>query len=145
MGRESPLSNCKERRDNTNRHINNSSDDAMLQVLIGEISEPRLRGVFSSAPGVAYSLGILLVYALGSLLPWRMVAATATLLPIAGFFVFIFLPESPVWLVNTGQVDEAKKSLMWLRGGNHTKVTFVCLFILQVYTFSGYHVTDNFD
>lgn len=92
------------------------------QVLIGEISEPRLRGVFSSAPGVAYSLGILLVYALGSLLPWRMVAATATLLPIAGFFVFIFLPESPVWLVNTGQVDEAKKSLMWLRGGNHTKV-----------------------
>lgn len=44
------------------------------QVLIGEISEPNLRGIFTSIPFGSYSFGILLVYALGSWLHWRIVA-----------------------------------------------------------------------
>lgn len=45
-----------------------------LQVLIGEISEPHLRGILTSIPFGSYSFGILLVYALGSWMEWRVVA-----------------------------------------------------------------------
>ncbi|EFA10509.1 facilitated trehalose transporter Tret1 [Tribolium castaneum] len=88
------------------------------QVLIGEISEPHLRGMFSSVPFASYSFGILLVYALGSVLPWRVVAGLSTVLPVLAITIFFFLPESPVWLVRNDKPDEARKALVWLRGGN---------------------------
>lgn len=47
---------------------------APSQVMIGEISEPHLRGIFSSVPFTSYAFGILVVYALGSWLHWRLVA-----------------------------------------------------------------------
>uniref|UniRef100_W4VRX6 Putative sugar transporter n=1 Tax=Phaedon cochleariae TaxID=80249 RepID=W4VRX6_PHACE len=91
------------------------------QVLIGESSEPHLRGMLSSIPLASYSFGILLVYALGSLLPWRIVAGLSTILPITSMIVFFFLPESPVWLIRHGKLEEAKKAMTWLRGGSKIK------------------------
>ncbi|XP_018567937.1 facilitated trehalose transporter Tret1-2 homolog [Anoplophora glabripennis] len=88
------------------------------QVLIGEISEPHLRGMFSSVPFASYSFGILLIYALGTLLPWRYVAGLSIILPLASILAFFFLPESPVWLVRHDKIECAKKALTWLRGGN---------------------------
>ncbi|XP_039296743.1 facilitated trehalose transporter Tret1 isoform X1 [Nilaparvata lugens] len=92
------------------------------QVLIGEISEPTLRGFFMSTPGAAYALGILLVYALGSRLHWRLVACFGLVLPSIAAVALLFLPESPVWLVNKDRADDARKSLLWLRGGHQAKV-----------------------
>ncbi|XP_060528434.1 facilitated trehalose transporter Tret1-like [Cylas formicarius] len=89
------------------------------QVLIGEITEPHLRGMLSSGPFVSYSFGILLVYALGSILPWRYVAGLSTILPFTAILVFLFLPESPVWLVRHNKIEKAGEALTWLRGGNH--------------------------
>ncbi|KAJ8967883.1 hypothetical protein NQ317_013785 [Molorchus minor] len=89
------------------------------QVLIGEISEPHLRGMFSSVPFASYSFGILLVYALGSILPWRYVAGLSIVLPLLSILAFFFLPESPVWLVRHGKVEGARKALLWLRGGSN--------------------------
>ncbi|XP_054287423.1 facilitated trehalose transporter Tret1-2 homolog [Macrosteles quadrilineatus] len=95
---------------------------ATAQVLIGEISEPRLRGVFGSSPGIAYALGILVVYALGSVLPWRIVAVLGIVLPATGCLLLVAMPESPVWLVHQGRTDDARKALMWLRGEDNNKV-----------------------
>lgn len=86
---------------------------------------PRLRGVFSSAQSAAYSLGILLVYTLGSVLPWRIVAAVASSLPISCLLVFFFLPESPVYLVRKKRIEAARKALIWLRGGNCFEVNIL--------------------
>lgn len=94
-----------------------------LQVLVGEVIEPRLREVFSSIPNLAYCLGILLVNILGCWLPWAMVAVLSTVLPISGMLMLLTLPESPVWLVNRGRADKARKSLMYLRGGDEKKVS----------------------
>ncbi|CAH0555937.1 unnamed protein product [Brassicogethes aeneus] len=88
------------------------------QVLIGEISEPHLRGIFSSVPFASYSFGILIVYALGSLVQWRYVAGICTVLPLVSILSFFFLPESPVWLARHGKIDQARKALVWLRGKN---------------------------
>ncbi|KAJ9574687.1 hypothetical protein L9F63_008148, partial [Diploptera punctata] len=87
------------------------------QVFLGEVAEPKMRGLLSSIPYVSYSLGILLVYILGATLHWQTVAWLATILPIMSLLSFILLPESPVWLVRNDRVEEASKALNWLRGG----------------------------
>ncbi|RZF45156.1 hypothetical protein LSTR_LSTR007119 [Laodelphax striatellus] len=92
------------------------------QVLVSEISEPNLRGFFMSTPGAAYALGILLVYALGSRLHWRVVASLGLVLPTVATLALLFLPESPVWLVNQNRANDARRSLLWLRGGHEAKV-----------------------
>ncbi|KAJ8959904.1 hypothetical protein NQ318_011641 [Aromia moschata] len=92
---------------------------SLALVLIGEISEPHLRGMFSSVPFASYSFGILLVYALGSVLSWRYVAGLSMILPISSIIVFFFLPESPVWLIRHDRIESARKALTWLRGGNN--------------------------
>ncbi|XP_026476295.1 facilitated trehalose transporter Tret1-like [Ctenocephalides felis] len=86
------------------------------QVFLGEISEPRLRGTLIGAPFVSYSLGILLVYALGSSLHWRAVAGAATVLPALALLAMCLMPESPVWLVRKEKRKRAEKALLWLRG-----------------------------
>nr|CAI5829237.1 unnamed protein product [Callosobruchus analis] len=91
------------------------------QVFIGEISEPHLRGIFSSGPFASYSFGILLVYALGFLLHWREVAGLSAIPPVTALAIYFFLPESPVWLVRRGRIEEAKASMLWLRGGDLSK------------------------
>jgi SP family facilitated glucose transporter-like MFS transporter 8 len=63
-------------------------------------------------------MGILLVYALGSVLPWRTVAAMGNILPLCALLALFFLPESPHWLARVGRGHEALKALTWLRGGH---------------------------
>ncbi|XP_058129073.1 facilitated trehalose transporter Tret1-2 homolog [Anopheles ziemanni] len=89
---------------------------APAQVLLAEIAEPRLRGLLVGAPFVSYSMGILLVYALGSQLHWRAVAWGGTVLPLLSFLALFFAPESPVWLARNGQPKRASDALTWLRG-----------------------------
>jgi hypothetical protein len=86
------------------------------QVFLGEVAEPRMRGLLSSIPYVSYSVGILMVYALGATLHWQKVAWLATILPLLSLLSFSLLPESPVWLVRNNRVEEAGKALNWLRG-----------------------------
>ncbi|PSN30621.1 hypothetical protein C0J52_27611 [Blattella germanica] len=87
------------------------------QVFLGEVAETKMRGLLGSIPYVSYSLGILIVYALGATLHWQTVAWLATILPIMSLISFLLLPESPVWLVRNDRVEEASKALNWLRGG----------------------------
>uniref|UniRef100_A0A182JVB0 Major facilitator superfamily (MFS) profile domain-containing protein n=1 Tax=Anopheles christyi TaxID=43041 RepID=A0A182JVB0_9DIPT len=89
---------------------------APAQILLAEIAEPRLRGLLMGAPFVSYSLGILLVYALGGQFHWREVAWGGTVLPLLSFIALFFAPESPVWLARNDQLERASKALTWLRG-----------------------------
>ncbi|XP_055596999.1 facilitated trehalose transporter Tret1 [Uranotaenia lowii] len=89
---------------------------APAQVLLAEIAEPRLRGLLIGAPFVSYSLGILMVYAMGSYLHWRHVAWGATVLPVLSFIAIALAPETPVYLARNNRLEEASKALTWLRG-----------------------------
>lgn len=87
-----------------------------FQVYLGEISEPRLRGLLIGTPFVAYSLGVLYVYALGGALPWRSVAFLSVVLPALAFVALCFSPESPTWLARRGRFHEAMAAISRLRG-----------------------------
>ncbi|KAJ0176701.1 hypothetical protein K1T71_007880 [Dendrolimus kikuchii] len=93
---------------------------APSQVYLGEISEPRLRGMLIGTPFVAYSLGVLYVYALGGALPWRSVAYLSTVLPALAFLALCLSPESPTWLARRGRFHDAMAAMSLLRGDPDT-------------------------
>ncbi|XP_057320888.1 facilitated trehalose transporter Tret1-like [Microplitis mediator] len=81
-------------------------------VYITEVATPDLRGSLMSFGPTLASFGMLLSYLKGAYLPWRLVAWLATIYAVVPIFlVQFFVPESPVWLVSKGRIDEAKKSL----------------------------------
>lgn len=74
------------------------------------VSYSDIAGLLVGIPYIAYSSGILLVYALGSLLHWRQAAWCGLLLPICSFMALILVaPESPTWLARKGYYDKARK------------------------------------
>ncbi|XP_011193053.1 facilitated trehalose transporter Tret1-2 homolog [Zeugodacus cucurbitae] len=86
------------------------------QVYIAETAEPNLRSILIGAPYVSYSLGILIVYSLGSALHWRTVAWCACILPICAAIALFFIPETPAWLVRNNKHGKAQRALTFLRG-----------------------------
>ncbi|XP_034248910.1 facilitated trehalose transporter Tret1-like isoform X2 [Thrips palmi] len=90
---------------------------APSQVLLGEMSEPRMRGILVGVPYVSYSIGILYVFLTGWLVSWQYVCALSAVPAVAAFVWLRCLPESPVWLVRQGRLKKAQETLDWLRGG----------------------------
>lgn len=71
-------------------------------------------------PSLAVAVGVLLVYALGMVTQeWRTIAAVSTFIPVlTAVFIIVCLIESPVWLLDRGRDEEAKRSFQWLRSIN---------------------------
>lgn len=70
-----------------------------------------------TATGTATVIGgVCLQFIIGSFIPWRLVAALSAIIPFLGFIAVFFVPESPYWLYSKGRVEDAHKSLQWLRG-----------------------------
>ncbi|XP_013097933.1 facilitated trehalose transporter Tret1-2 homolog isoform X2 [Stomoxys calcitrans] len=88
------------------------------QVYIAETAEPNLRGLLIGAPFVSYSVGILIVYALGSSMHWRAVAWCGNFLPALAAVAIFFIPESPAWLLRHNKLEKARKALTFLRGND---------------------------
>lgn len=58
---------------------------------------------------------MVITYAKGAFLPWRLVAWLGiiyTLVPV--ILIHMFVPESPVWLVSKGRIEDAARSLTFL-------------------------------
>nr|CAD7394085.1 unnamed protein product [Timema cristinae] len=81
-----------------------------------EIAEDRVRGALGVYLDLMVTVGILVSYVLGSLVSYRDLALTCSLLPLLFAATFLWMPESPLYLVTAGKVDQAEKALRWLRG-----------------------------
>ncbi|KAK4875501.1 hypothetical protein RN001_011923 [Aquatica leii] len=88
------------------------------QVYFTEVCRPNIRGILSAGPFISYSIGILIVYALGAAMPWRLVAGLSTIPGIIAIIIFCVLPESHIWLVKQNRNEEAMKALTWFRANN---------------------------
>lgn len=60
--------------------------------------------------------GVFLAFIIGSMLHWRTVAAISAIVPFLAINAVFLVPESPYWLYARDRVDDAHKSLQWLRG-----------------------------
>lgn len=54
----------------------------------------------------------------------RYMLALSTVPAVVQFIGFIFLPESPRWLLQKGQTQEARKVLSQIRGGQSTEAEY---------------------
>ncbi|XP_057868263.2 sugar transporter ERD6-like 16 isoform X2 [Cryptomeria japonica] len=86
-----------------------------VPVYIAEISPKNMRGGLTTTNQLFITTGILIVYLLGTLLKWRVVALIGTIPSIllaAGLFL---IPESPRWLAKAGRDKDFKEALQALR------------------------------
>ncbi|XP_072159152.1 facilitated trehalose transporter Tret1 isoform X2 [Bemisia tabaci] len=90
-------------------------------VYVAEISQPEHRGILSSTGPVFVSLGVLIVYSLGSLCSWQFVSAVCAAAAMLSFSAMQLVPESPYWLASKGMTKESHAALSWLRSSAHVE------------------------
>lgn len=87
---------------------------------IAELSHISIRGTLGTFFQVQITIGILLEYLLGDIIrDVRALSLTSSVLPVVFLLSFAFVPESPVYLCEKGDMEKAKKSLVWFRGPDY--------------------------
>ncbi|KAJ6627324.1 Facilitated trehalose transporter Tret1 [Pseudolycoriella hygida] len=88
---------------------------SVLPMYLGEIASNRIRGAISTLLTVMAKFGILYAYSIGPYVSVRLMA-WLSIIP-AGIFVatFIWLPESPYYLLVKNEREQARRSLTRLR------------------------------
>lgn len=86
---------------------------------IGEIAEASYRGIFGSFFQMFLCSGILLTCIIGSMFNWTSLAAILLFVPLIFGFSFIFMPETPTYLIRANNILEAEKTLKRIRGSNY--------------------------
>ena len=85
-----------------------------------EIAHPHLRGSLATILGIMFNLGCMYTFVLGYFVQsWRTIAL-CQLVPCCILGISVnFVPDSPYWLVGKGRFEDAKKSLIILRGPDY--------------------------
>ncbi|XP_044269468.1 facilitated trehalose transporter Tret1-like [Tribolium madens] len=87
-----------------------------VPMFLGEIAEPSIRGLLSSMCPVSIVIGLLLINILGSYLSISTAAFVSSIIPVILLVTFIWIPESPYFLLMRGRYDDARVSLQKFRG-----------------------------
>lgn len=87
-----------------------------VPMYLGEIAEPKMRGLVASVCPVLIVFGILLINVLGAYLPLNTVAFVSVSIPVLLLLTFSWMPVSPYFYLMHGQLNEARCSLQALRG-----------------------------
>ncbi|XP_059474208.1 solute carrier family 2, facilitated glucose transporter member 8-like isoform X2 [Neocloeon triangulifer] len=95
---------------------------AVTNVYLAEVVKPAMRGFLICWNSISIALGILIVYILGSALPWRYAAWAGAVPALLAFVAAIIMPDSPSWLLSRSKASQAERSLIALRGGGGAAV-----------------------
>ncbi|XAR52551.1 hypothetical protein NMG60_11020689 [Bertholletia excelsa] len=90
----------------------------VVPVYIAEITPKNLRGGFTTVNQLMICIGLSVMYLVGSIITWRILAIIGTipcLIQLVGLF---FIPESPRWLAKRGRWLDCEAALQSLRGKN---------------------------
>ncbi|XP_047540299.1 facilitated trehalose transporter Tret1-like isoform X2 [Vanessa atalanta] len=87
---------------------------------VKEISEDSIRGMTGTFIIFSQTVGNLLVFILGDLLPFHTVLWILLAIPLIHFCILLRLPETPSYLIKCGKNEETAKVLGWLRSVPHT-------------------------
>lgn len=84
-----------------------------------EISEKKIRGALGCFTQLNIAFGILIASILGSYLDIQSYTIICACLPLIFGAIFVFMPESPFYLVKRNNEESAKQSLKFFRGNNY--------------------------
>ncbi|CAD7006222.1 unnamed protein product [Ceratitis capitata] len=85
----------------------------------GEIAQKEIRGTLGSFFQLMITAGILFVYAIGAGLDVFWISLVCGLIPLVFGAIFVFMPESPTYLIIKNKDEDAIKSIQWLRGKDY--------------------------
>ncbi|XP_050442167.1 facilitated trehalose transporter Tret1-2 homolog isoform X3 [Adelges cooleyi] len=94
----------------------------VVPVFLGEIAGVKVRGALSTVFAIQLAGGLLFEFVIGPLVTYRTLNITSALVPVIFLIMFIWVPESPYYLLKKGRRDEAAKCLRWYRAGNDTEL-----------------------
>lgn len=89
-----------------------------IPIYLGEIASDSIRGSIGTLVTVMGKLGILMQYSIGPYVSIEVMAWLSLSTPVLFFVCFIFMPESPYYLVSKRKYVKAHASLKWLRGNS---------------------------
>ncbi|KAG8248445.1 hypothetical protein J6590_040918 [Homalodisca vitripennis] len=98
--------------------IGNNGAVASVPAFISEMAQDDLRGFFGSFYMMFVNFGIMYSYVLGTYLHYYWLSIACIVIPLFFLLTFIWIPETPMFLLKNGQSVEAEKSLFWYRGGD---------------------------
>ncbi|XP_014215782.1 facilitated trehalose transporter Tret1-like [Copidosoma floridanum] len=81
---------------------------------LGEIADEKIRGSLGSFIKLMVTFGELYAHAIGPFFSYEVLAYSCIVLPIIFFVTFIWMPESPYYLIIRNRREEVEKSLQWL-------------------------------
>merc|ERR1711971_1437403 len=87
-----------------------------IQIFVAEITEARHRGWLSGLTMPMMSIGVLMMYTMGSWLPWHYAAAMCTGLPVLLELAVYNLYDSPYWYYSIGKEKSAHSAIEKFRG-----------------------------
>lgn len=91
----------------------------VIPIYVAEIVEPSVRGPLSAVFQVGFNIGILYAYAVGAAGDYTVLNITCLVIPILSVALFMWMPETPQYLLSKDNRAGAAKSLQWLRGKSH--------------------------
>ncbi|PSN46549.1 hypothetical protein C0J52_19711, partial [Blattella germanica] len=92
-----------------------------IPIYVGETCDVNIRGALGTYFAILCNLGIVLSYAVGSFVPYRTFAYILLFCPALFFVLFIFMPETPIYLLRKGNLEKAKYSFKFLNG-NYSEI-----------------------
>lgn len=78
---------------------------------IGEISEPRIRGVLTSYANITVSVGMLLQYLMGSVFKWRTTVALSALLPLVAIVLIACVSLNNTYFQRFARRDATRRDV----------------------------------
>lgn len=88
----------------------------IIPTFIAEVAEDRIRGMLGSTLVFTCNLGILLMYILGDCLPYDLIPWLLLVFPLAFLAGFLFIPDTPYYLMKNNDFTESENSLRFYRG-----------------------------
>ncbi|GBP44336.1 Facilitated trehalose transporter Tret1 [Eumeta japonica] len=92
----------------------------VVSIYLKEISEDSIRGAVGTTVMLGQALGTIVIYTLGSYLGYYTILYIVTWIPIANGIMFLAIPETPSYLVKKNKIEEATKTVAYLRGLSET-------------------------
>lgn len=100
---------------------------------IGEVSSPRNRELLGTTYGVATAIGTEVEYLLSSFRSYRLLALFPLIVSILAVAISFFMVESPCYLVDKGDDEQALKNLCYLLNKNEETEAYPDLLMVKEY------------
>lgn len=95
----------------------------ILPMYLGEIAEDSNRGALCSLTPQMMNIGGVVTCSIGLWVSLEALAFVGVILPVVFALIFVWMPDTPYYLIMKKRSGDAEKSLSWLRGTSDVKET----------------------